>query len=279
MSLIKDNSFILNGNRIGVLLIHGLTGTPSEVRSIAKTFNKEGFTAMGVQLAGHCGSVNDLINTRWQDWYQSVIDAVAILKKQVDYVFIGGLSMGAILALKYAEDHPNDISGVLVYGPTFKYNGWTIARWQQLLAPIVLPVCDFFKLGRQRMFDEAHPYGIKNEKLRTRIVKSMHGGDSAAAGLPGNPWPSLSQMLKLAKATRKGLPRVTAPCLILHAADDDVAHHSNSELVRDHVSGPSELILLQNSHHMITIDNDKQELIDRSIAFIYANSGLLESQT
>lgn len=266
--MIEHHDFLLLGNRIGVLLIHGLTGTPTEMRGVGRELNRAGFTVYGMQLAGHCGDVDDLIATRWSDWYQSVIAAAEKLREQVDYLFVGGLSMGAVLALKYASDFPRNVQGVLVYGATFRYDGWSIPAMSQFLAPWFLPLAGFLRIGRHRMFNEEPPYGIRNEQLRKRISQSMLSGDSGAAGLPGNPWPSLSEMIHLSRNVRKSLHKVTSPCLILHAQEDDIAHRRNGELVRDNVSGPVEMVLLKNSYHMITIDNDRRELITRSVDFI-----------
>lgn len=267
--MIERHDFLLPGNRTGILLIHGLTGTPTEMRGVGRELNRAGFTVCGVQLAGHCGDVDSLIATGWRDWYQSVIDAAERLREQVDTLYVGGLSMGAVLALKYAADFPDRTQGVLVYGATFRYDGWSIPKLSQLMAPWLLPLAGFLRIGRHRMFNEAPPYGIRNEQLRQRIAQSMLSGDSGAAGLPGNPWPSLSEMLHLSRNVRRSLHHVTSPCLVLHAADDDIAHRRNAELVCDRVSGPVELALLQNSYHMITIDNDRRELIDRSVEFIH----------
>ncbi|AVR03257.1 alpha/beta hydrolase [Pluralibacter gergoviae] len=268
--MIGNHEIHLAGNRTGVLLIHGLTGTPSEMRDVARRLHSGGgYTVHCVQLAGHCGDVDDLIATGWRDWYQSVVDAAARLRQEVDYLFVGGLSMGAILALKYASAHP--VAGVLVYGATFRADGWSIPASARLLAPL-LPLATRLRIGRRRTVDEMEPYGIRNEILRRRIAKAMLGGDSGAAGLPGNPWPSLSEMIHLSRNVRRNLWRVADPCLILHAEHDDVAHRRNALLVRKRVSGPCELALLKNSYHMITIDNDRDELVSRSLQFIARNA-------
>ena len=266
--MINHHDFMLEGGRVGILLIHGLTGTPTEMRGVGREFNRAGYTVYGMQLAGHCGDDEDLIATTWKDWYQSVIEAAEKLRRQVDYLFVGGLSMGAVLALKYASDYPSQVQGVLVYGATFRMDGWTVPTFSRLIAPWFLTLVDILHIGRHRVFNEAPPYGIRNEQLRRKISQSMLGGDSGAAGLPGNPWPSLSQLVYLTRNVRHSLPNVVAPCLILHAENDDIAHHRNGELVRDNVSGPVEMVLLKNSYHMITIDNDRRELVSRSITFV-----------
>ncbi|KQN54292.1 MULTISPECIES: carboxylesterase [unclassified Erwinia] len=266
------HDYWLPGGPVGVLLVHGLTGTPQEMRGVARAFNQAGYTVYVPQLAGHCGTPEDLVNSGWRDWYQSVITGAEALSARVDRLFIGGLSMGAVLALNYAADYPQRVSGVLVYSITLRYDGWSIPVLSRLASRWLLPFTGWLRLGRKRIFYETPPYGIRNEVLRRKIAAKMFSGDSVAAGLPGNPWPALNEMSRLSRHLRRHLYRVTSPCLILHAAEDDISHRRNAEWVRDRVSGPAELVLLANSYHMITIDNDRSEVFRRSTDFVRQQS-------
>ncbi|TAL73391.1 MAG: alpha/beta fold hydrolase [Rhodanobacter sp.] len=263
--MIQPTEFFFEGGASGVLLIHGLTGTPMEMKLLGKGLNHAGFTVHGMQLAGHCGNVDDLLATGWHDWYASVEKAAETLRGKVDHLFVGGLSMGALLALKLAADHPQYVAGVGVYGATFRYDGWSIPRLARL--SFMLPLLKAIGIGRHRSFMEQPPYGIRDERLRAQVSSAMLGGDSAAAGLPGNPWYSLAELYSLAATVRRQLPQVTSPCLVAHASEDDVASLHNAELVMREVSAPAELLLLDRSYHMITIDQDRRTLIERSAAF------------
>ncbi|WP_243041505.1 alpha/beta hydrolase [Dyella sedimenti] len=263
--MIQNVEFRFEGGRSGVLLIHGLTGTPAEMRLVGKGLSRAGFSTYGMQLAGHCGNADDLIATGWHDWYASVEAAAERFRQEVDHLFVAGLSMGAVLALKLAAEHPDWVKGVGVYGATFKYDGWATPWYGKL--SFLLPLIDRFGIGRHRMVHENEPYGLRDERLRQQISSLMLGGDSAAAGLPGNPWPSLAQMYKMAAVVRRDLPRVAAPCLIAHATEDDVASIGNARLVERSVSGPVETLWLEDSYHMVTIDRQRRLLIDRSAAF------------
>ena len=263
--MIQQTDFFFEGGRCGVLLIHGLTGTPMEMRLLGKGLNRAGFTVHGMQLAGHCGNVEDLLATGWRDWYASVEQAADALRDKVDHLFVGGLSMGALLALKLAADRPQQVAGVGVYGATFRYDGWSIPPLAKL--SFLLPLLKKLGIGRDRSFMEQPPYGIRDERLRAQISGAMLGGDSAAAGLPGNPWYSLAEMYELAADVRRLLPQVNAPCLVAHASEDDVASLKNAELVMRSVSAPAELLLLKDSYHMITVDKERRTLIERSAAF------------
>ncbi len=266
--MIQDRSFFFQGGRRGVLLIHGLTGTPMEMRLLGLGLHARGFTVSGMQLAGHCGDVEDLLATGWTNWYESVQRAADRLRAQVDHLFVGGLSMGALLALKLAADRPDEVAGVGAYGATFRHDGWAIPYLARL--SFLLPLLKRLGIGRSRMFMEQPPYGLRDESLRARISTAMLGGDSGAAGLPGNPWHSLAELFLLSRSARRALPQVTAPCLIAHASDDDIASLSNAKLVQRRVSGPTELLLLKDSYHMITIDRERRTLITQSARFFDA---------
>lgn len=268
--MITDVSFFFKGGRAGVLLIHGLTGTPTEMQILGKGLHKAGFTVYGMQLAGHCGDEDDLLATNWHDWYDSVNRAADRLLQHVDILFVGGLSMGAVLSLKLAADRPDDVKGVGVYGPTFSYDGWSIPRYIQK-SVFLLKWFKTFGIFRKSVFIERPPYGLKDERIRKTVSESMLSGDSTKGGLAGNPLGSLAEMQELAKVTKAQLPMVKAPCLIMHSNDDDIANmETNSGLVARSVSGPVKMIPLENSYHMITIDRDRKTVINESVAFFSA---------
>ena len=263
--MIKATDYYMPGGRSGVLLIHGLTGTPTEMRFVAKGLNKAGFTVYAMQLAGHCGDERDLLKTGWHDWYRSVGEAADRLRKDVDHMFVAGLSMGALLALKLAADRPGEVDGLGLYGTTFVYDGWTIP-WLGKLS-FLLPLVTALGFGHAKKFYECFPYGIKDERIRNRIAGSMLNGDSAAAGLPGNPWPSLAEFYRLSFRVRRQLRNIRTPALVLHAVDDDVASLKNVRLIMRGIGGPVETVLLENSYHMITVDQERDTVIERSARF------------
>ncbi|MFR4119640.1 MAG: alpha/beta hydrolase [Bilophila wadsworthia] len=100
------------GGRIGFLLVHGLAGTPAEMKILGKRLNRYGFTVLCPQLAGHCASEEELITTCWSDWSRSVEDAFDALSRHMDAVFVGGLSAGAVLSLRHAQRYPGRARGL-----------------------------------------------------------------------------------------------------------------------------------------------------------------------
>jgi len=263
--MIKPSEFQLAGGRSGVLLIHGLTGTPTEMRFVGNGLNKAGFTVLGMQLAGHCGDTSDLLATGWKDWYASVVAAADRLREQVDHLFVAGLSMGAVLALKLAIDRPRDVDGLGLYGTTFFHDGWATPPIGRLA--FLLPLATRLGIGRTRTSAENPPYGIKDERIRNRVVGAMLSGDSQAAGLAGFPWPSLAEFQRLSMHVRNRIGRVRAPCVAVHSSDDDVASLRNVRIVERGVSAPVETVLLDDSYHMVTVDQERAKLIERSAVF------------
>ncbi len=263
--MIRPSEYFLPGGSSGVLLIHGLTGTPNEMRTVARGLHRAGFSVLAVQLAGHCGDEADLLATGWQDWFASVEAAAEKLRAKVDRIFVGGLSMGAVLSLKYAIEHPDKVSGLALYGTTFFYDGWSIPLVGRL--SFLLPIFDRLGIGRKRSFIETFPFGIKNERIRRSVSKKMLSGDSAAAGLAGNPWPSLAEFYRLSRKVQRNLRAVHTPCLVLHAREDDVASLRNAQLIERRVSAAVETVVLDDSYHMITVDQQRDLVIGKTISF------------
>lgn len=251
----------------GLLLVHGLTGTPAEMRPLGRTLAGHGFAVLGVQLAGHCAGTDELLATRWTDWAASVEHGARRLAAGVDRVLVIGLSMGAVLALELAArpEWAGRLAGVVALSTTFRHDGWAMPVYTRL-AVLMRPL-RALGIGRRRVFMEQPPYGIKDESLRARVVAQMHGGDSAAAGLPGNPWWSVVEMQALAAHVQRRLPAVQAPCLVLHAAHDDIASARNARRVCQRVGGPAELVLFHDSYHMLTIDRERREVSARIAEF------------
>ena len=134
----NSNSLSLNGGRTGVLLIHGLCGSPTEMRFVANGLAREGYTVLCPELAGHGGSADDLKASTWQDWLASAEAGLDQLSKTCDKVIVGGLSTGALLALMLAAKHPGKVSGLALYSPTIWLNGknipWTMRIARRCLA-------------------------------------------------------------------------------------------------------------------------------------------------
>lgn len=262
------HAYTLPGSRQGILLIHGLTGTPAEMRVLANGLHRAGYTVHCMQLAGHCATVEDLLQTDLHDWRRSVEQAAACLRTSVDELYVGGLSMGALLALDYAARHPDGVQGVMALAPVFQHDGWSMP-WHARLGEWLLPCLKWLNLGRQWVIKEGPPYGIKDRAIRRRVVEAMHAGKSEQAGLAGVPCFALVEMYRLVRSLRRRMNTIKCPCLVIHAVHDDVAGKQNALTVQREVGAQRvQLVWLTDSYHLITVDRERRQVIAHCAAFL-----------
>jgi carboxylesterase len=254
------------GNETGVLLIHGLGGTPLELKSVAAGLHRAGCTVHVCQLAGHCGSESDLAATSWKDWYGSVESAYEALRSRCNQVFVGGLSMGAILSLRLAQQAPRALRGLLLYAPTLYYDGWSVRR-QRLLMRWLRPLIST-PLGRRYRFVEREPFGVKDERIRAMVRAALASGDSTQAGVEGTPAVSLRELWRLSEVVLPELDRISAPTLVIHPRDDDVSSLRNVHDLQEQLGGLVETLVLNDSYHLITLDRQRSLVVERSIDFV-----------
>lgn len=259
---IKDRSFRFGDGEAAVLLIHGLTGTPVEMQAVGRGLAARGFSVYGMQLAGHCGSESDLLRTGWQDWYRGVEEAWRDISSRHADVFVAGLSMGAVMAMHLSARHPGRIRGLGLYSTTLFYDGWAIPKLAFLL-PLFLRT----PFGARYRFIENFPYGIKNERLRKVIHASMVSGNSDAAGNLGMLGQSLRELRQLIGVVKKEMPAIRTPALVLQARDDDVTSPKNAEYVARRLGGLVSVEYLDDCYHMITIDQQRDEVVRLSAEF------------
>jgi len=261
-SSIQDKSFCYGNGEAAVLLVHGLTGTPVEMQAVGRGLAKRGFSVYGMQLAGHCGSEDDLLRTGWRDWYDSVEKAWREISLCHENVFVAGLSMGALMAMYLSVRHPGKIRGLGLYSTTLFYDGWAVPKLAFLL-PLFLRT----PVGARYRFIENFPYGVKNERLREFIHANMISGKSAEAGNLGMTGRSLRELRQFISLVKTEMSSVRTPALVLQAKDDDLTSPRNSEYLARHLGGPTRVELLHDCYHMITIDQQRDEVVRLSAEF------------
>jgi len=123
-SIPNSAGFTLPGGKIGVLVIHGFTGSPVSIAPWAKFLNKSGYTVSAPLLPGHGSSWQQMNQTTWQDWYEEVEKSFLELKQSCDRVFIAGFSMGAALALRLCQIRGSEVEGLIVLNPSVHDRRW-----------------------------------------------------------------------------------------------------------------------------------------------------------
>jgi carboxylesterase len=258
-----DRSLFIQGDRVGVLLIHGLGGTPVELRFIAQALGRAGHTVNCCQLAGHCGTPEELRRSTWREWYASVEAAHDKLAETCDVILVGGLSMGAILALRLVQERPQGLHGLLLFAPTLKLDGWSMP-WHSMFLQYVRPL----PIRLELELTEREPYGLKDERVRRIVVASMQSGDAAAAGVFSTPMRSMAHFNAMLAEVKPRLGQVRQPALIVHPRDDDIASLKNAQYLQANLGGLVDTVVLDNSYHMVTLDQQRHIVADRTTSFV-----------
>ncbi|MCQ4104975.1 alpha/beta fold hydrolase [Erwinia persicina] len=259
-----NNAIFHQGSSIAVLLIHGLTGTPKEMDSVALRLRRYGFTVSIPLLPGHCRDIHALLSSDRHQWMAAIAAEYQRLRAEGYQVFAGGLSVGAAMAILLAHQF-HDLRGLALYAITLKCNGWAVSSFSFML-PVLLSIPLF---RNHYHFREAFPYGIKNEELRERILLKLESGDSSAAGHTNTPGVILRELLRIAGAAKKVMPQVKVPALLVHGREDDLSDISNSHYVQRHYAGETVLLQLEQSYHLVTVDQERHQVADATARFFH----------
>jgi carboxylesterase len=259
MQLNEEISGVKSG-RVGVLLIHGLCGSPSEIRFVANGLTRNGYTVLCPQLAGHGGSEAELVATTWQEWYESAEKGLEELAETCETVIVGGLSTGAVLSLMLAARHPEKVHAVALYSPTLWLSGRQIPWYLPLFRMI-----DSKRFANLFRFPVPIHVGIKDKRIRDFIKSAMAADGGRPSSTPGG---AVLERRRLAKEVMKDLGTISQPVLILHAREDDYAGLDNAAYLQRELAGPVDLVVLEDSYHMVTVDRQRHVVLDRTTAFV-----------
>ena len=238
--------------RIGVLLIHGFTGSPDSTVPWAKHLNALGYRVNAIRLPGHGTTWQDANTKRLADLRKEATDAFEEMLAETDQVFICAQSFGSTLALQLAGERPEAVAGLCLVNPWVRPDG--VASWQRYLAPL------------QRFL----PYVTKS---LPGVASDIADPASSELGYDKIPVVLVADTLNSAFGDLKGvLPKVSAPIQLSLSATDHVLGQNNAELIREQVHSPIEEVNLYRSYHVATLDLDAQTIFDNSARFIEANT-------
>ena len=259
----EDRSYFFDRGTTGALLLHGLGGTPVEMRTVALALARAGVTVSCPQLAAHNGCFEELQASGWCDWYVSAEMALDELRRRCDVVVVGGLSMGAVLALMLAARRKADVQGCALYAPTLRLDGWGVPWYARLFALVQ----DKWSANRFD-FAEREPYGIKDPRVRALVSAAIESGDSAKAGMFKVPGGSMLELRRLVNAVRRRAHEITQPVLLVHPREDDRADLANSFWLQRHLGGRVDTVVLDDSYHVVTMDRQRDIVADRTVALV-----------
>ncbi|HKN98813.1 MAG TPA: alpha/beta fold hydrolase [Pseudonocardiaceae bacterium] len=226
---------------IGVLLCHGFTGTPQSMAPWGARLAEIGWSTRCPLLPGHGTRWQDLNRTDWPSWYAAVETAYDSLAERCSAVFAFGLSMGGTLALRLAVSRPS-VAGLVLVNPSV-----TTERRDAPLLPVLSRIIPSMP-------------GIANDIKKPGVTELAYGR------LPLRAAASLS---KLWQEVRRDLARIEQPLLLFRSAVDHVVEPVNARIVLDGVSSTdTQEVVLPDSHHVATLDNDAPAIFEGSVEFV-----------
>jgi len=230
--LVKNTEpFYYPGNDTGCLLIHGFTGTPTEMHPLGEYLAGFGYSVLGIRLAGHGTKIEDMNRMHWEDWSASVLDGWHFLESTTKNIFLIGLSMGGALALYHSSFLP--VAGVIGLSAPYEIR----SDPRRILLPYISWLIPYVEKGDS---DWQDPNAKENHFSYDRY-----------------PTKAILQLSDLLRALRTVLPKVSAPALLMHSNKDIGVPPGNLDLIYNALGTPEnkkKKVLLENSGHVITRD-------------------------
>ncbi len=235
--------FFFSAGDTGCLLIHGFGGSPQGLRQMGEYLSKEGITALGVRLHAHGTRIEQMHSCRYQEWVASAEEGLQELRRRCSRIFLAGISMGGALSLRLARLHPGEISGVIAICTPYD-----VPAWMKVLLPPLKLVIKKINIGHRRSTKDPTVVEVNYPRISL---------------------PAAYELVKLLAQVRQDLPLITQPLLLLASRHDSVVHPKNAGLLHDALgSTVKEVVWLENSDHMATLDYDKELLFQRALAFM-----------
>jgi carboxylesterase len=231
-----------DGGPVGVVVVHGYTGSPGGVRDWAIYLAEHGLTVTAPRLPGHGTTWQELARTRWQDWYGEVERSFVELGDRCETVFAMGLSMGATLCLRLAQVHGEAVGGLVLVNPFLSH--------PNPLMPL-LPALRFVLPSVPGIVNDIAKPG-QDEVGYTRV-----------------PVRALYSVTQLWKQVIPALPALTTPTLLFRSQVDNVLGSAGAALLMDRIgSSDVEERVLTQSHHVATLDFDAPAIFEGSLEFV-----------
>ena len=233
----RVRAFAFDGRDVGCLLLHGFTGTPSEMRLLGERLASRGYAVRAPLLPGHGTRVEELARTAWSDWFAAAEASWRELRAVAARTVVAGLSMGGLLALHLAHERPSEVLAVAVLAPALELanqRSAEISRWLRYLP----------RLPR-----------------RFQIVPKK-GTERLTPAYDEIPLRALASMLDLQSIVRSELGAISAPVMLAEGGrDETVAERSGSVIVSSLGSIRKTKLVFAQSGHIMTEDVEKEAVL------------------
>jgi len=256
---LNASTFYAGGDH-AVLMLHGLSSSPLEMRHLARYLNSEGFTTCAPNLHGYSAGTPEL---PMEAWVAAAVREFDALSARYPRVSVCGLSMGATLALALVRERPS-AQAIVLLSVTLDYDGWAMPWYRFLLGWVY-----YTPLRHRWRYREEAPFGLRNEALRAKVGRAMQRNDLSEVGPSSISVPALHEASRLAASIKKTLTALKNDCLLIHAIDDETSSPRNAQFVASNVrSTVMRTIYLDDSYHMITSDNEREIVARETAVFL-----------
>jgi carboxylesterase len=238
----RVRGFELDGGRAGCLLLHGFTGTPSEMRPLGEHLAARGYTVCAPLLPGHGTRVDELARMTWKDWFSTAVESWDALGRRASERVVAGLSMGALLALHLAHERSSEVRAVAALAPALELAS-------QRSAEIALWVRWFPRLPRRLAI------------VPKRGAK-LPGFGRLTPAYDEIPLRALASMIGLQRLVRAELPLIRTPALVLQGGRDDTVSSGAGAAIETALGSPIKALMrFEQSGHILTEDSDAAQVL------------------
>jgi carboxylesterase len=246
-------------------LIHGLGGTQYDLGSMHKRLKNAGLVTYSLTLPGHGGKPEDLVGVTAEDWVEAVVAKYRQIRDQHPTLHLMGMCMGSLLAALLAERERHAKGNLVMLAPPVYIDGWA-TPWYRFLRPVLYVIPG---LPQRMKIEEEEPFGIKNEQLRAIVKAKFERGENFHYRWV--PLECIRQVDRLRAMVMKVASRIRCQTLVIHAREDELTSLRSANFMAEAIGGGrARMVILENSYHMICVDNDKEIVAKNVLEFFGA---------
>ncbi|HTP99957.1 MAG TPA: acyl-CoA-binding protein [Casimicrobiaceae bacterium] len=243
----------------GVFLVHGLGGTQYDLGSMHKRLKNAGLVTHSLTLPGHGTKPQDLAGVTAEDWIDAVVTKYREVRDQHPKLHVMGMCMGALLSAVLAQREKHAKGNLVMLAPPVFIDGWA-TPWYRGLRPLLYLVPG---IGRTMKIEEEDPFGIKNEQLRAIVKAKFERGENFHYRWV--PLECIRQVDRLRAILMKTAKEIRCPTLVVHAREDELTSLRSANFMVEQIGGGrARMVVLEDSYHMVCVDNDR-EIVARNV--------------
>lgn len=247
--LLNQPFFFEGTNGKGVLLVHGWTSTPYELRRLGKYLNENGYTVLGIQLSGHGTVPKDLEDIKWQTWINDIQLGYEKLKEVCPKIYIAGTSIGSSLTIVFAKENP-EISGLVLMATPYRMKFEKILElWGRFTS--------LFKEYNKKFY----PPTFGSRSTITRLIAYQ-----------SYPIKNAFETFDLIKESKKNMEKIIQPCLIMQSTHDHLVEKNSLENIYNQIGSKiKEKRYISKAYHTFISDIKNEHVFEDILNFLNNN--------